>query len=109
MAHWRVVAAAVCASVAIAGTTAAPAAADPDIAFADQLHGFGIYGPRDYNAWLGKITCKRLARGVDSDAYAAVTFVSRNLPRGSTDTQAWQFLGAAIGIYCPDWAGVLPR
>jgi len=88
MTKWRVAAAVVSAGAAI---------------------GFGIYGPRDYNAWLGKISCKRLARGVDADAYAAVTFVSRNLPRGSTDTQAWQFLGAAIGVYCPDRAGVLPR
>ena len=44
---------------------AAPAQADPDIDFADQLHGFGIYGARDYNAWLGKITCKRLYKGVE--------------------------------------------
>jgi hypothetical protein len=32
---------------------AAPAHADPDADFANQLHGYGIYGPRDYNAWLG--------------------------------------------------------
>ena len=35
---------------------AAPAHADPDADFANQLHGYGIYGPRDYDAWLGKIT-----------------------------------------------------
>jgi hypothetical protein len=39
---------------------AAPAHADPDVDFDNQLHGYGIYGPRDYNAWLGKITCERL-------------------------------------------------
>jgi hypothetical protein len=86
---------------------AAPAHADPDIDFADQLHGFGIYGQRDYNAWLGKITCKRLARGVDGDAYASVAFISKNLARGTTQTQAVQFLGAAVGTYCPDQVGVL--
>ncbi len=96
-------------AVAAAIVSAAPAHADPDTAFADQLHGFGIYGQRDYNAWLGKITCKRLARGVDADAYASTTFISRNLARGSTAEQAVQFLGAAIGTYCPDQVGVLQR
>lgn len=86
---------------------AAPASADPDIDFANQLHGFGIYGQRDYNAWLGKITCKRLARGVDGDAYASEAFVARNLDRSTTQSQAWQFLGAAINTYCPDQIGVL--
>ncbi|MGB3482241.1 MAG: DUF732 domain-containing protein, partial [Mycobacterium sp.] len=46
----------------------APAAhADPDEAFAEQLHGFGIYGQKDYNAWIGKIMCKRLRNGQDPD------------------------------------------
>lgn len=98
-----VVAAAAAATIAVA----APAHADPDIDFADQLHGFGIYGPRDYNAWLGKITCKRLARGVDGDAYASVAFIAKNLPRETTETQAAQFLGAAVTTYCPDMAGIL--
>lgn len=86
---------------------AAPASADPDIDFANQLNGFGIYGPRDYNAWLGKIACKRLAMGVDGDAYASAAFVSRNLDRDATQSQAWQFVGAAISTYCPDKIGVL--
>lgn len=86
---------------------AAPAHADPDIDFANQLHGFGIYGPRDYNAWLGKIMCKRLYRGVDPNAYASEAFVLKNLARGSSPTQAWQFVGAAITTYCPDQIGVL--
>ncbi len=88
---------------------AVPAHADPDIDFANQLHGFGIYGQRDYNAWIAKITCKRLDRGVDPDAYSAMAFVSRNLPRGTTQEQAAQFLGAAITIYCPNLAGALQR
>jgi hypothetical protein len=92
---------------AAAIVVAAPAHADPDIDFANQLQEFGIYGERDYNAWIGKITCQRLARGVDADAYAASTFVGRNLPRDSTAAQAMQFLGAAIGTYCPDQVGVL--
>lgn len=98
-----VVLGAVIAAVAVA----APAHADPDIDFADQLHGYGIYGQRDYNAWLGKITCKRLARGVDGDAYASEAFVAQNLQRNTTQSQAWQFLGAAITTYCPDQIGVL--
>lgn len=94
-------------TVAAAISMAIPANADPDIDFANQLHGYGIYGPRDYNAWLGKITCKRLDRGVDGDAYASMAFVSRNLPRDTTQEQSAQFLGAAISTYCPDLAGAL--
>jgi len=94
-------------TTAVAIVVAVPAQADADIDFADQLHGFGIYGQRDYNAWLGKITCKRLERGVDGDAYASMNFVSRNLARGTSSEQAAQFLGAAISTYCPDLAGAL--
>jgi hypothetical protein len=94
-------------ALAAAVSLAAPAHADPDIDFANQLHGYGIYGPRDYNAWLGKIACKRLDRGVDPDAYASATFISRNLDRDYTQAQAWQFLGAAVSTYCPDKVGVL--
>lgn len=107
--HFSAGTAGLVAVLAAAVLTASPAQADPDTAFADQLHSFGIYGQRDYNAWLGKITCKRLARGLDADAYAASTFISRNLARGSTPEQAIQFLGAAIGTYCPDQVGVLQR
>lgn len=95
----------------------APAHADPgctpagcpttDIDFANQLHGFGIYGPRDYNAWLGKITCERLQRGVDANARDSAVFVSHNLPRGTTQVQTWQFLGSAINFYCSDQLPVL--
>ena len=94
-------------AAAAAIVVAVPAQADPDIDFAEQLHGFGIYGPRDYNAWLGKITCKRLARGVDGDAYASINFITLNLARGTTSEQAAQFLGAAITTYCPDLGGAL--
>ena len=88
-------------------TLAGPAHADPDIDFANQLHEYGIYGQRDYNAWLGKIACKRLYKGVDGDAYAAEAFVAQNLASTTTQSQAWQFLGAAISTYCPDQTGVL--
>jgi len=101
----RVLTAALAASAAL--LLAAPAQADPDIEFADQLHGFGIYGQRDYNAWLGKITCKRLFTGVDGDAYASAKFISLNLARDTSQAQAFQFLGAAIGIYCPEQVSVL--
>ena len=92
---------------AAAVVLAAPAQADRDTDFAGQLQAFGIYGQRDYNAWLGKITCKRLLRGVDGDAYAAAEFVSLNLARATSQSQAFQFLGAAIGAYCPEQVGVL--
>lgn len=88
---------------------AAPAHADPDTDFANQLHGYGIYGPRDYNAWLGKITCERLAKGVDGDAAKSARFILPNLPNGSTPAQSWQFLGASINTYCPDQRPVYER
>jgi Protein of unknown function (DUF732) len=86
---------------------AAPAHADPDAEFADQLHGYGIYGPRDYDAWLGKITCERLHNGLDTTADKSAHFVSMNLPHGSSTAQSYQFLAAAIGTYCPDQVPVL--
>jgi|ERR1700687_4013333 hypothetical protein len=94
-------------TAAAALALAAPAHADVDTDFANQLHGYGIYGPRDYNAWLGKITCNRLGSGIDADAYKSAAFLSKNLPRGSTTAQTWQFLAAAIGTYCPDQMPVL--
>ena len=92
---------------AAAVVLAAPVQADPDTDFAEQLHTFGIYGQRDYNAWLGKISCKRLLKGVDGDLYAAAEFVLLNLARESSQTQAVQFVGAAIATYCPEQVGVL--
>ena len=47
------------------------------------------------------------ARGVDGDPYKSANFVQHNLPRGTTEGQAFQFLGAAIDHYCPDEAGFL--
>ena len=86
---------------------AAPARADVDTDFSDQLHGYGIYGPRDYNAWLGKITCSRLGNGTDANADTSAAFLTKNLPRGTTTAQTWQFLGTAITTYCPDQMPVL--
>ena len=83
---------------------AAPASADPDVDFNDQLHSYGIYGPRDYNAYLAKIACRRLFQGVDPTAAATANFLSHNLPRGTTTVQTYQFLGTAVTIYCPDLA-----
>jgi hypothetical protein len=76
---------------------AAPADADVDTDFADQLHTYGIYGQRDYNAWLAKITCRRLGHGLDSSTEKSAEFLSHNLPRGASTAQTWQLLGAAIG------------
>ncbi|MGZ6947278.1 MAG: DUF732 domain-containing protein [Ilumatobacteraceae bacterium] len=89
-------------AVAMAVALAVPAHADPDTDFANELHTYGIYGQKDYNAWIGKITCKRIWNHLDQDANASASFVHRNLQRGSSTAQAWQFLGAAIQTYCPD-------
>ena len=88
-------------------TLAAPAVADPDTDFANQLHGQGIYGPLDYNAWLGKITCERLRNGLDATAGKSAHFALVNLPRGTTTAQSYQFLAAAISTYCPDQVPIL--
>ena len=85
----------------------APAHADPDTDFANQLHGQGIYGPLDYNAWLGKITCERLHSGRDTTADKSAHFALVNLPRGTTTAQSYQFLAAAISTYCPDQVPIL--
>jgi hypothetical protein len=100
----------IAALMASAAVALAPAAhADPDTDFATTLHGYGIYGPRDYNAWIGKIACQRLGSGLDADAYASAHFVSMQLEKGSTTAQAWQFLGAAINTYCPEQLPTLQR
>jgi hypothetical protein len=88
---------------------AAPAYADVDTDFANELHIYGIYGPRDYNAWLGKITCDRMGRGLDGDAFASTRFLAKNLPKGSTTQQTWQFLSTSINYYCPDLRRVLDQ
>jgi len=88
-------------------TLAAPAHADVDTDFANQLHTYGIYGQRDYNAWLAKITCKRLGNGLDTSAEKSAVFLSHNLPRGTDTAQTWQFLAAAITTYCPDQSPML--
>lgn len=86
---------------------AAPAAADVDTAFASELHGYGIYGQRDFNAWIAKISCKRLRNGVDHNANDSAKFIFNQLQRDSTTEQAWQFLGAALRTYCPDQLPIL--
>ena len=95
------------AAIAPALVFAAPAHADPDTDFANELHTYGIYGQKDYNAWIGKIACKRLYNGVDQDADKSAKFVFLQLPKGSSTEQAWQFLGAALRTYCPDKMSVL--
>jgi hypothetical protein len=97
----------VAAAAAMALTVAAPAQADPDTNFANELHTFGIYGQKDYNAWIGKIACKRLHTGLDADSVAAVRFVQMQMETGTTQEQSWQFLGSAMKYYCPDKLSVL--
>ena len=80
---------------------------DYDAPFKNTVNGFGIYQPQDQLAWLGKITCDRLGRGVDHDAHQSATFIQRNLPRGTTEGQTLQFLGAAVDHYCLDQVGVV--
>ncbi|WP_395309010.1 DUF732 domain-containing protein [Mycobacterium sp. AMU20-3851] len=103
----RLVIAAAAATAMLLPIGTATAVADRDTDFARELHGFGIYGQRDFNAWLVKITCKRLTTGVDADAAASAVFLSRNLARTTSTEQVWQFLGAGIPRYCPEHIGAL--
>ena len=110
----------VAAAAAFALSAPAPALADPpptapyptprtpsppsdyDAPFKNTVNGFGIYAPQDQLAWMGKISCDRINRGLDTDPYKSADFIQHNLPRGTTQGQAFQFLGAAIDHYCPN-------
>ena len=87
--------------------SAAPAQADVDTDFTNELHIYGIYGQKDYNAWIAKITCKRLKNGLDTNAEMSAKFVHDQLVKDSTTEQAWQFLGAGLRLYCPDRLPIL--
>lgn len=101
----RMAVATMIAATALVG--AAPAYADPDTDFSNELHIYGIYGPKDKNAWLGKITCKRLQTGLDANAAESATFLHLNLARDATEQQVYQFMSAAMNYYCPDQRPVL--
>jgi hypothetical protein len=104
----RLASIAVLAGAAIA--VAAPAQADDyDYVFKQTVNHFGVYGPQDQLAWLAKISCDRIGRGVDGDPYKSANFIQHNLPLGTTQGQAFQFLGASIDHYCPDAAPFLQR
>ena len=89
--------------------TAAPAMADPDTDFANELHVYGIYGQKDYNAWIGKIMCKRVYTGVDKDVFATANFVRNQLPKGATTEQSYQFVAAGLRTYCPEKLSILDQ
>ena len=75
-------------AVAAAGLVlAAPAHADPDTDFANELHVYGIYGQKDYNAWIGKDHLRAQQRrrsGGAVDLRAAARF-TESLKRGGHD------------------------
>ena len=81
------------------------ASADTDTDFSAQMQAVGIYGQKDYNAWLAKITCKRLTTGVDADGRESAEFLYGNLDANTE--QVWQFLGAGLRAYCPEHLGRL--
>lgn len=86
---------------------AAPAAADPDTDFSQELHTYGIYGQKDYNAWIGKLVCKRLNDNVDHNAFDSAKFLGNTLDGNNTTEHNWQFLSAALNYYCPDNRAIL--
>src|SRR5258708_20997840 len=87
---------------AAAVALAVPARADVDTDFANQLHTYGIYGARDYNAWLAKITCKRMGSGLDTGAEKAAEFLSHNLPRGAHTGPTWRFPAPPVATASPN-------
>src|ERR1700742_2535204 len=95
------------AMAAAAIALAAQAQADYDTDFKNTVNRLGIYQPQDQLAWLGKISCDRINRGLDTDPYKSADFIQHNLPRGTTQGQAFQFLGAAIDHYCPNQTGFI--
>jgi hypothetical protein len=97
------------AAVAAALMTAAPAAADRDTNFANELHTYGIFGQKDYNAWIGKIMCKRIYTNLDPDVFATANFVHKQLPKGTTTDQAYQFVAAGLRTYCPEKLPILDQ
>lgn len=86
---------------------AAPAAADPDTDLSQELHTYGIYGQKDYNAWIGKLVCNRLNDNVDHDAFDSAKFLGNTLDSNNATEQNWQFLSAALNHYCPDNSPIL--
>jgi len=97
-------------ALAIAGLVlAVPAHADVDTDFNNELHTYGIYAGKDYNAWIGKLTCKRLDKGLDADANKSAQFIHMQLDKDATTAQAYQFLGAALRSYCPDKMPILEQ
>ena len=82
--------------------SAAPAQADVDTDFANELHIYGIYGQKDYNAWIAKITCKRLNNGLDTDA----THVGQVHPRSAAEGQHHR---AGLAVPRCRFALLLPR
>ena len=84
-----------CALAAVGVAAPATAYADPDTDFSNALHTIGIYAPKDTDAWIAKIACERLDRGVDHNANNSAKFVAAQF-LGTTTQQAWQFLGLPI-------------
>jgi len=82
---------------------------DPDTNFAHELHTYGIYGQKDFNAWIGKLVCKRLYNNVDHNAFDSAKFIGANLDRHNSTAQNWQFLGSALNYYCPDKRVILDQ
>ncbi len=96
----------VAAAIAAAIGLSAPAYADPDTDFDNSAREVRhLRGGTTTTPTLPRYAPPaELGQGVDPDAAATAKFISNNLARGTTQVQAYQFLGTAISIYCPDLA-----
>src|ERR1700742_5057366 len=75
------------AAIAAAMSLSAPAYADPDTDFDNQLGRFGIYGAHDYNPYLAKIACHRLGGGGGQEGPELPPFFSPTPPPPTTPHQ----------------------
>ena len=90
--------------------SAAPAQADVDTDFTNELHIYGIYGQKDYNAWIGKITCKRLNKGLDKDANMSAAVRSQSAgERTAPPSKRGSSLVPRLRLYCPDKLPILAQ
>ena len=79
---------------------AAPAHADPDTDFTSELHTYGIYGQKDYNAWIGKDHLRaqqrrRSGSGTDGLHLRAAARFTDSLKRGGHDFRSALAFAAA--------------
>jgi hypothetical protein len=85
---------------------AAPAHADPDTDFTSDLRSYGISGPKDYNAWIGRdhlrAQQRRRSGGAVDGLHLRAACFTESLKRGGHDFRS------ALAFAATAWAYSLP-